>query len=161
LSGFDDIAATVTTPMVIVTTRADEEMDGCLVGFSTQCSIDPVRYLVCLSTANRTYELARHATSLVVHMLHDAPHDRALAHLFGEHSARDVDKLARCGWTHGPEGVPVLDGCDWFAGPIRERFDAGDHVAFVIAVTSSAATRVGEPYLDFTEVRDLAAGNPA
>lgn len=32
-------------PMLIVTTRSGGELDGCLVGFSTQCSIDPARFL--------------------------------------------------------------------------------------------------------------------
>ena len=110
MSAFDDISAALTPPMVIVTTRFGDEVDGCLVGFTTQCSIDPQRYLVCLSVTNRTYELAQHASTLVVHMLHDTPSDHALASLFGEHTARDTDKLARCDWTPGPDGVPVLEG---------------------------------------------------
>jgi flavin reductase (DIM6/NTAB) family NADH-FMN oxidoreductase RutF len=147
--------------MTIVTTLADDEMDGCLVGFSSQCSIDPVRYLVCLSVENRTYELARSAPTLVVHVLHDSPTDRALATLFGEHTARDMDKLARCDWSPGPGGVPVLAGCDWFGGPVVQRFDAGDHVAHVIDVTDGDAPRAHEPWLVLSEVLDLDAGNPA
>jgi flavin reductase (DIM6/NTAB) family NADH-FMN oxidoreductase RutF len=146
--------------MAVVTTRAGDEMDGCLVGFSTQCSIDPVHYLVCLSVKNRTYELAERANTLVVHVLHDSPADRALASLFGEHTARDMDKLARCDWSPGPDGVPVLAGCDWFGGPVVQRCDAGDHVAHVIEVTDGAAERVREPWLLLDEVQDLDAGNP-
>ena len=160
MSAFADISATLTTPMVIVTTRVGDEIDGCLVGFSTQCSIDPLRYMVCLSITNRTYELALRAPTLVVHMLHDAPADRALASLFGEHTARDTDKLARCDWKPGPDGVPVLAGCDWFAGPVVERYDAGDHVAHVIDITAGAAPRAHEPWLLLLEVQDLDAGNP-
>jgi flavin reductase (DIM6/NTAB) family NADH-FMN oxidoreductase RutF len=158
---FDDISATLTSPMVIVTTRVGDEMDGCLVGFSTQCSIDPLRYLVGLSVTNRTYELATRASSLVVHMLHDTPSDRALASWFGEHTARDTDKFARCDWTPGPDGVPVLAGCDWFGGPVAVRCDdAGDHVAFVIDITDGDAPRAHEPWLLLYEVQDLDAGNP-
>ena len=80
---FEQIAATLSSPMIIVTTRAGDEVDGCLVGFSTQCSIDPTRYLVCLSKRNNTYRIARAASTLVVHMLHDDDDDRALARLFG------------------------------------------------------------------------------
>jgi flavin reductase (DIM6/NTAB) family NADH-FMN oxidoreductase RutF len=35
--------------MVVVTAQADAGPAGCLVGFSTQSSIDPPRFLVCLS----------------------------------------------------------------------------------------------------------------
>jgi len=36
--------------MIIITAAADGVLGGCLVGFQTQCSIDPARFLVCLST---------------------------------------------------------------------------------------------------------------
>jgi len=160
MSAFEDIAATLTTPMSVVTTRAGDEIDGCLVGFSTQCSIDPLRYLVCLSVKNRTYELAMRASTLVVHVLHDTPSDRALASWFGERTARDTDKFTRCEWTRGPDDVPVLAGCDWFAGPIVGRHDAGDHIAHVIDITDGAAPRAHEPWLLLYEVQDLDAGNP-
>jgi flavin reductase (DIM6/NTAB) family NADH-FMN oxidoreductase RutF len=158
---FERIAATLDTPMVVVTTCAGDERDGCLVGFSTQCSIDPTHYLVCLSKKNRTYEIACRASTLVVHMLHDDGHDRSLAHLFGEHTARDVDKLAECTWEPGPDGVPVITACDWFGGPIIDRVDLGDHVGFTIDVQVGNATRTAERYLGFSAVRDFDAGNPA
>jgi flavin reductase (DIM6/NTAB) family NADH-FMN oxidoreductase RutF len=158
---FERIAASLDTPMVIVTTRAGDEMDGCLVGFTTQCSIDPTHYLVCLSTANRTYEIAKRASTLVVHMLHDDGRDRSLARLFGENTARDVDKLAECNWAPGPNGVPVIRSCDWFGGPIVGRVNLGDHVGFVVDVQFGNALRTSERYLGFTAVRDLNAGNPA
>jgi flavin reductase (DIM6/NTAB) family NADH-FMN oxidoreductase RutF len=160
MGAFEDIAATRTSPMVIVTTRVGDEMDGCLVGFSTQCSIDPLRYLVGLSVTNRTYELAVRASTLVVHVLHDTPSDRALASWFGEHTGRDTDKLARCDWKPGPDGVPVLAGCDWFAGPVVVRCEAGDHVAFVIDISEGDAPRAHEPWLLLSQVQDLDAGNP-
>ena len=159
---FDQLAARVDSPTHIVTAAADGEQDGCLVGFATQCSIDPVRFVVCFSKANRTFKIASGAQTLVVHVLHE--HDHALASLFGEETEtdEDVDKFESCDWTPGPGGVPVLDGCDWFAGDIRDRVDFGDHVGFVLDVTDLGdAARAAEPRLGFQGVRDLDAGNPA
>ncbi|HEX8931084.1 MAG TPA: flavin reductase, partial [Actinomycetota bacterium] len=34
-------------PMLIVTAETDGERAGCLVGFATQCSIEPPRFLLC------------------------------------------------------------------------------------------------------------------
>jgi flavin reductase (DIM6/NTAB) family NADH-FMN oxidoreductase RutF len=158
---FDRITATLDTPMVIATTRAGDEMDGCLVGFTTQCSIDPSHFLVCLSKRNRTYEIARRASSLVVHMLYDDGRDRALARLFGEQTGREIDKLSQCTWEHGPDGVPVIRSCDWFGGPIVGRVNLGDHVGFAIDVQHGLAVRVGERYLGLADVRHFDAGNPA
>jgi len=160
-SAFERIAAAVDPPMVIVTARAGDEIDGCLVGFSTQCSIEPTRYLVCLSKANRTYDIARNASVLVVHMLHDDPVGMWLARLFGETSAYETDKLSMCAWEEGPEGTPVVAGCDWFAGPIRNRVDLGDHVGYTLDVTDGKTNSSREPYLGYAGVRDLDAGNPA
>ena len=133
---------------------------GCLVGYSVQCSIDPLRHLVCLSKPNRTFEVARRAEWLVVHTLHRS--DRDLASLFGEVSDRDVDKFTQCSWSPGPGGAPVIDGCDWFAGRIVDRFDLGDHQGFVLDVEpDGSAARADEPRLGLQDVRDFEAGNPA
>jgi len=160
-SAFDTIAAAVNPPMVVVTARADDEMDGCLVGFSTQCSIDPTRYLVCLSKANRTYEIACEATNLVVHLLPDNAIGLWLARIFGELTADAADKLSMCAWGPGPNGAPVIASCDWFGGAILDRVDLGDHVGFVLDVDSGNATRVTDAYLGYSSVRSLEAGNPA
>ena len=158
---FERLAARIDSPMYVVTAAADGEHAGCLVGFSTQCSIDPARFLVCLSTANRTFGVASRAATLVVHALHRQDH--ALAALFGEETETDehVDKFASCSWAPGPGGAPVLDGCDWFAGTIRDRVAFGDHVGFVLDVTETGkAERSDEPRLGYQSVRDLEAGNP-
>lgn len=94
-------------------------------------------------------------------MLHDEAGDRALARLFGEETAHEVDKLDTCSWEAGPDGVPVFPTCDWFAGLIVDRVDLGDHVGFVLEVSAGRAARIGERHLAFTDVRGLDAGNPA
>jgi len=118
-------------PMFIVTVAVGSERAGCLVGFTTQCSIDPPRFLVCLSDKNRTFRLAREATVMVVHLV---PREQGeLASLFGGQTGDDLDKFERCAWSPGPRGTPVLDECrNWFAGRILERFAAGDHDAFLL-----------------------------
>jgi flavin reductase (DIM6/NTAB) family NADH-FMN oxidoreductase RutF len=129
---FDALMRAFDTSLVVVTSSDGRERAGCLVGFHSQCSIDPVRYAVWLSKANHTYRVAMLAEHLCVHVLTE--HDRALAELFGETSGDDVDKFERCNWTEGPYGLPVLDACDaWFIGHREALFDAGtDHVCFVL-----------------------------
>jgi flavin reductase (DIM6/NTAB) family NADH-FMN oxidoreductase RutF len=127
-------------PMFIATVPGD----GCLVGFATQCSIDPVRVLVCLSNKNRTYRLAADATHMA---LHAVPEDRPeLAELFGGETADDVDKLARVEWRPGPGDAPLLDGCPYVAGPVRDRFEVGDHVAFVLDVEVEEGSATPLPF---------------
>src|SRR3954468_19640786 len=93
-------------PMFIVTVAAGDERAGCLIGFATQCSINPPRFLVCLSNKNRTFRVARDAKILVVHLV---PDDAAeLAELFGSRTGDEVDKFELCDWSPGPGGTPVL-----------------------------------------------------
>jgi flavin reductase (DIM6/NTAB) family NADH-FMN oxidoreductase RutF len=130
-SQFNAIVGNLEYPMYIVTARAGDERLGCLVGFATQTSIDPQRFLVCVSRANHTYRRGRDAELLGVHVV---PDDAAqLAELFGGETGDDTDKFARCVWHDGPGGVPLLDACEsWFVGRIVGRMDAGDHEAFLL-----------------------------
>src|SRR3954470_12883142 len=101
---FDARTSGLEYPIFIVTAAADGERNGCLVGFATQCSIDPPTLLVCISKANRTFQTAQRATSLVVHYL--GTEAEPLARLFGETTGDDEDKLAQCSWTARPDGTP-------------------------------------------------------
>jgi flavin reductase (DIM6/NTAB) family NADH-FMN oxidoreductase RutF len=146
-------------PMFIVTVAAGGERAGCLVGFATQCSIDPPRFLVCISDKNRTFRVARGADTLVVHLVPE--HAEELAELFGSNTGDDIDKFERCSWTEGPGGAPVLDECgNWFAGRILERVPAGDHWAFLLEPVQ-AASDTGDGTFAFHRARHIDAGHAA
>lgn len=119
-------------PLYVVTAEAAGERAGCLVGFGSQCSIRPPRFMVWLSRANRTYRVADRADRLAVHVLaHDQEH---LARLFGGETGDHTDKFARTAWHRGPGGAPVIDGAPaWFVGRVESRVEGGDHVGFLLA----------------------------
>ena len=52
---FADLMTSLDHPMAIVTTASGEVRSGCLVGFHSQCGIDPPRYAIWLSKGNHTY----------------------------------------------------------------------------------------------------------
>jgi flavin reductase (DIM6/NTAB) family NADH-FMN oxidoreductase RutF len=130
-STFNSLVGDLDYPMFIVTVAAHGERSGCLIGFATQASIDPSRFLLCLSNKNRTYRVSRDAELLGVHFV---PEEQAeLAELFGGETGDEVDKFARCEWTEGPGGTPLLDACpNRFVGRVLERVDAGDHDAILL-----------------------------
>ena len=155
---FDDIIDDVDSPIYIVTTASCGETAGCLVGFATQCSIEPVRFGVWLSKLNRTYRIACSATTLVAHVLRVGDHEFAVR--FGGETGDDVDKFDGIDWRPGPDGCPVLAGLDWFAGSIVVRFDTGDHVAFVLAPIDGECARRGVAQLTYDDISDVDAGHP-
>jgi len=143
---FHELTGELDYPMFIATTVADGERAGCLLGFATQCSIDPPRFLVCLSDKNHTCRVAMRAGFMAVHFV-PASAER-LAELFGGTTGDEVDKFAGCEWHEGPRGLPILAECDnWFAGAILARHDLGDHVGFLL---DPIAASTGTPLDEFT-----------
>ncbi|BBY67014.1 flavin reductase family protein [Mycolicibacterium helvum] len=158
---FERVAALLDYPMFVVTTRAEDERAGCLVGFSSQVSINPPRYLVGLSKRNHTYRVAAGgATHLALHLL--AEEHRDLARLFGAETGDRIDKFSRCRWSDGPEGLPVLtDSAAWFTGRILDRFDLGDHVGHLIEPVAGVAPEQLGRLVTFADVKDLDPGHEA
>ncbi|CAM5302922.1 oxidoreductase [Streptomyces avidinii] len=166
MTDLGEFAGVLDGPMYVVTATAGGERAGCLVGFASQCSIHPPRYVVWLSVANHTYRVARGASHLTVHALSRG--QRELAELFGGRTGDEVDKFARADWRAGGVGGPVLTGVEsWFTGRIEGRIEDGDHVGFLLSPTEECGTGEGqegsEPpaTLRFRDVRDLEPGHPA
>ena len=156
----DDVTDLLDYPMFVVTTAAGGVRAGCLVGFATQVSIDPARFLIGLSKNNHTYRVATDAQRLVVHLLDRERSD--LAELFGSTTGDEVDKFASCTWQPGPDDVPVLDDAvAWFSGPVLSQHPTGDHVGFLLEVDEAEVRRQPERLLTLSDVKDLDPGHDA
>lgn len=159
VGAFEQLMASVDPPMWVVTAHDGDERSGCLVGFATQVSIRPARFMVMISKANHTYRVATAAAVVAVHLLRAA--DAELAARFGERSGDDVDKFDGLDVVEGPGRAPVLVGVDWFAGRVLRTIDLGDHVGMVVAPHGGAATRTAERQLGLRDVDDLEPGHDA
>lgn len=154
---FERLVARLDAPMFVVTTGKPERA-GCLIGFATQTSVKPPRFLACISEKNRTYDAVRAADVVVVHFL-GAAH-RPVAELFGGETGDEVDKFELCAWQPGPGGAPVLDDCaGWFAGKVLERHILGDHLGLLLE-PFEGEDRGGDPGLGFQEAKQIAPGHP-
>lgn len=159
LDAFTDV---LDYPVYVVTAAAGGRQAGCLVGFASQCSLDPPRFMVWLSKANRTYRIARDASHLAVHALRDD--QKPTAELFGGRTGDDIDKFEHIAWRWpAPGTAPVLeDVCAWFLGRIEGHVDGGDHVGFLLSpLAQSPHGPERPPLLRFSDVQDVAPGHPA
>jgi flavin reductase (DIM6/NTAB) family NADH-FMN oxidoreductase RutF len=159
---FHGLMAVFDGTMLIVTTVAPGgERSGCLVGFATQCSIDPARFLVGLSVENHTYRAVEAgAERLGVHLVPAGRLD--LARRFGGTTGDETDKFAAVAWREGPGGVPLVEGCpDWFVGRIEERVALGDHVGFILSVLDASPHPPGGAVLRLHDVTDIDPGHEA
>jgi flavin reductase (DIM6/NTAB) family NADH-FMN oxidoreductase RutF len=156
---FHELMGALDPPMFVVTVESHGERSGCLVGFATQCSIDPPRFLACISRANHTCRVAARADAMAVHAL--AENQRDVAELFGSETGDDVDKFAAIDWTPAPDGSPVLAGCaGWFSGAVLDRVDLGDHIGYLLEPRHGGRDeRVTQ--LDFHRVKDIEPGHEA
>ena len=156
-ASFDELVAQLDYSMLIVTTAADGERAGCLIGFATQTSIHPPRFLACLSIKNHTFRVAQRAAVLIVHFV--GVDDQALAELFGGRTGDEIDKFALVDWRPGPHGAPVITALhNWFAGRILHRYDFGDHHGFLLEPIDGEAER-GEETLTFHRAKRIEPGH--
>jgi flavin reductase (DIM6/NTAB) family NADH-FMN oxidoreductase RutF len=157
---FDTLVARMDAPLVVVTAASGDQRAGCIVGFHTQCSIEPPRYAVWLSKANRTYRVALFATHVALHLL--GTDERALVELFGGETGDELDKFTRCDWEPGPGGVPLLSKSR--ARMVLRRVslwdDGSDHVCLVGTPIDVVADVVTAP-LRLSGASDVEPGHEA
>ena len=158
--GLDDLMGSVDSPLIVVTTSAQGERAGCLVGFHSQASIDPEHYCFWLSKANHTYRVALRSERFAVHFLTDV--DRESARHFGSLSGMETDKFAGLDFTVTEDGVPLL--ADLPNRLIVERIaildDGSDHVCLTARVI---AIEFGQSFTPLrpSQLGDLTPGHNA
>jgi len=156
---FSRIVLALDGPMFIVTATTPDERSGCLIGFGVPCSVDPQRFLACISKANHTHGVALRAAHLAVHVVPAGGEE--LAELFGGETGDDVDKFEHCAWSEGPAGSTLVDGClDRFVGAVLDRFDVGDHTAMLLEPVW-AEHGDGDPPLRFGRAKRIEPGHDA
>jgi flavin reductase (DIM6/NTAB) family NADH-FMN oxidoreductase RutF len=153
------MTASADYPLYVVTASLGDEVSGCLAGFVTQCSISPVRFIVCISKVNHTFGIAERSKSLALHLL--GADQLAMASIFGELTGDVTDKFERVQWAPGFTGAPVLSECAaWAEGSILNRMSGGDHEAFLLAVRDGGRGH-HEGRLMLSDAPGLEPGHPA
>ena len=154
---FGELMASVDPAMIVVTTVAEDEPAGCLVGFHAQSSISTQHYCLWLSKANHTYRTGLRATHFAVHFLTQA--DLPVAEWFGTRSGETMDKFAGLDVDTSEHGVPLLRECPnrMVVERIAMLDDGGDHACFTTRVLSAHS---GGPFtpLRLSDVAHLEPG---
>jgi flavin reductase (DIM6/NTAB) family NADH-FMN oxidoreductase RutF len=154
---FQELMAQLDYSLLITTVASNGDRSGCLVGFASQVSIQPPRFLICLSVKNRTFRVAQGAEVVVVHFVPEQAEE--LAALFGGQTGDEIDKFSRCGWREGPAGAPVLTDLEnWFAGRVLDTMAFGDHCGFLLEPIDGEAHRSGAP-LTFRRAKWIEPGH--
>ncbi|MFF7311823.1 flavin reductase [Streptomyces sp. NPDC008137] len=156
----DAFVGLLDSDMCVVTAVAEGERAGCLVGFASQCSIRPVRFVVWLSELNHTFRVARNAEVLAVHLLDRE--QRGLAELFGGRTGDRTDKFQGLPLREAYGGAVVLEDVPaWFVGRIVTRAGGGDHIGFVLDPVEWGGQEAYEGHLlRLSDAQAIAPGHP-
>ena len=163
LSAYDELVGATEPVMLVVTAGVAERRDGCLVGFHSQCGIEPRRHVLWMSKANRTTRLVAddQCTHVGVHLLRADQHE--LARRFGTVTGDAVDKFAGVAVTTGPAGTPLLIECtDRFIGRKLGLTETdADHLCLTVEPIEvlRAGSRRSVTWLRLGQVKDLVAGH--
>lgn len=157
LEPFDQLMASVDPAMIVVTTVAENEPAGCLVGFHAQSGISPERYCLWLSKANHTYRTGLRATHFAVHFLTET--DLPVAEWFGTQSGETTDKFVGLDLDTSTHDLPLVARCP--NRIVLERIaildDGGDHVCITSRVLSARSAGPLTP-LRLSDVTHLEPG---
>jgi flavin reductase (DIM6/NTAB) family NADH-FMN oxidoreductase RutF len=130
------------------------------MGFATEASIHPPRFLAGLSKRNHTFRVAQDASHLAVHVL--SRQYLTIVELFGGQTGDRINKFDRCDWHDGPEGMPILDdAAGWFVGGVLDRFDFGDHVGHLLVPVAGGLAHECTDLVSLADVRELPPGHEA
>jgi flavin reductase (DIM6/NTAB) family NADH-FMN oxidoreductase RutF len=160
---YDELVGSTDPVLLVVMAAAGDQRDGCLVGFHSQCGIEPRRHALWMSKANRTTRLVsdERCTHVGVHLLRADQHE--LARHFGAVTGDEVDKMAGVAVTPGPAGTALLSACTngFVARKVRLTEVDADHLCLVVEPTEvfGASGRPPIEWLHQSQVSDLVAGH--
>jgi len=147
-----ELLRTLTSPVVAVTSRRGDKVNGMISDGAIRASIVPdvPRLGVFIHKFNYSHDIIMETGRFVMHVLHTGRGQVELVHRLGFFSGRDGDKLT--GIPHRPgakTGVPVLADCYcWFECEVGNVMDTGSSTFYMGEVVDTGrgpGTEVMEP----------------
>jgi flavin reductase (DIM6/NTAB) family NADH-FMN oxidoreductase RutF len=117
----------------IVTSTDGSTINGLIVAWITQVSIEPPLMAVCLGLKKYTRELVDRSGVMAINILAQDQADMVAA--FGYRSGREIDKFEGVRYRPGVTGSPILENASAYLDcRVTESLEAGDHRLYVAEV---------------------------
>jgi len=147
-----ELLRTLTSPVVAVTCRRGDKLNGMISDGAIRASIVPdvPRLGVFIHKFNYSHDLIMETGKFVMHVLHTGAGQVELVHQLGFVSGRDREKLQALAHRPGAKtGVPVLADCFcWFECVVSNIMDTGSSTFFmgeVVETGKGPGTEAMEP----------------
>lgn len=133
-----DLLRTLTSPIVAITSRSGDELNGMIVNSAMRASLSAEKPHVSayIHKFNHSHDTIFETGRMVLHVLHREQLD--LVYHLGFHSRRDRDKMAEIPHREGALGLPVLTDCyASFECDVVNVMDTGASTLFLGAVRNA------------------------
>ena len=132
--------------LYIVTSRADDRLNGQIVNTVVQVTSDPPRVAVIINKKNLTHELIQKSGIFGVSVLDDSATLPFLGP-FGFRSGREIDKLSKVKHKAGITGCPLVteQALSVLEARVINQIDLGSHTIFVGDTIRSESLKEGNP----------------
>ena len=131
--------------LYVITTKADEKLNGMASNSFVQITSEPLRGSVCINKGTKTCEMILKSNVFGVNILGKNNHD-LVAH-FGFQSGHKVDKFADIPYAAGAAtGCPALPAALTFMEfAVEATVDLGTHIMFIGKLLGGKKLGQGEP----------------
>ncbi len=132
--------------LYIVTSRANDRLNGQIVNTVIQVTSDPPRIAVVINKKNFTHEMIVKSRMFGVSVL-DQSATMTFIGPFGFRSGRDVEKISKVEHKEGITGVPLVlqHALSVLEARVAETIDLGTHTIFIGDTVRSEVVREGRP----------------
>ena len=145
MSGSYELLRALVSPIVAVTTRRGDELNGLIVNSALRASLSPekLRLSIIVHKFNHSHDLIFESGVFTAHILRAEQMDLVVR--LGCVSGRDRDKLDRLPYRLGATGAPILEDCyAYFECRVVNAMDTGGSTFFLGAVESVGGDGSGE-----------------
>lgn len=145
--------------MCIITSRSDEEFNGCTVNTAFQITPDPPVIAVSVNKESQTHDFIMNSRLFVVSIIsEDAP--MILIGSFGFRSGRDIDKFRDIHYKLSENGIPII--LDYSVGYIEAEVinsvDVGTHTLFLGEIKACRTIDETKAPMTYSYYRDVKGG---
>ena len=145
MSGSYELLRALVSPIVAVTTRRGEELNGLIVNSALRASLSPekLRLSIIVHKFNHSHDMIFESGVFTAHILEAQQMDLVVR--LGCASGRDGDKLDGLPYRLGATGAPILDDCyAYFECRVVNAMDTGGSTFFLGAAESAGGDGSGE-----------------
>ncbi len=145
---FRSIIGHFVTGVTVITTAADDRLQGMTANAVTSLSLDPVMVLVCVDKATHTHGILEQSGVFAVNIL--AEHQEDVSRLFAKRAEPEIGTLRGQPYEIGETGAPILSDClAYLECRVKDVLIGGDHSIFLGEVVNERIVNDVKPLVFF------------